>query len=851
MAPGAVLQAAPRTHALFVPSRSVRLTVSALALFVAALASPVAGAADVTDAVRAALQTNPDIGIVVENQRAVSAELDQARGGYWPTVDFNAGYGADVTNTRATRNREQGPGDSDTVILGAFTSNLTMTQPLFDGFETQKEVERQQARLISASRRVRESSETIALDAVEAYLEALRQRELTALAEENVEIHVQIAALVEAKAAGGAATVADIQQAQSRLASAEATLTEAQARLRDADATYTRIVGEGPTGLSRPVAPSWALPPSLQEAIDLSLENNPTVSVLRADLDASRAEYEGTKTPFYPTLDLEISANYDEAQDGTLGADYEGSAMLMLNYNLFRGFQDKYARKEFLARIGEARQRLNRAIRLTEEEMRLAWNAVDSARDRVAVLQVEVEANDTVRRTYRQQFDLGGRSLLELLDSETELFVSRGALISAEFEESFSVYRILASAGVLLATLDVPTLPESQFALDPITPAEVDQELRALDVRRREQVGPPVAALTDAEPAPFLAPPDPRSGDGVGAAITDPAPSLDPTPLTPPGELLSPNAPLDPGAVLPPEALADPAPAPTVDPGEPAAPPSEGEAVLDPNALLDPIAAPASEPPAQETAPSSLSPGAADPGAVEAGALDPRALADPNALLDLAPNESPAQAADPAPPSTPLEEPAERRPAADLTPDSADRALESPMSATGSPPRQSDFPIAVDPISPEIKAGDPARDSLSPVIPDAPNGLPLQDRIFEQGAADDPDARLDSGDSGVRGDPNQFGDLVWGGNAVAASADSNPAPASSTLSTLPWAAGLATPESAGDAEAPSSASEVSETRADRPGTDESKPEAGDDALRIDIYPPYWEANAYPRYTSAE
>lgn len=452
------------------------IVVSSATLLLLGLAARPALAVDLADAVSTALQTNPDVGIVVEDQRAITEELNQAYGGYFPVIDLSASQGQEWTNNTTTRGQADQPGRSDTVRLPAFKSSLSISQTLFDGFETFHEIERQKARTISASRRVRETSEFIALDAIEAYLESLRQRELVLLAEENISVHEQTLELVRVKAEGGAATVADIQQTESRLAAAQATLTEAQSRLKDADATYIRIIGESPTTLERPIPPLWALPPSVEEAINTALENNPTIAVNRADVAAARAEYDGSKSSFLPTVELEINGTADRNLEGTRGGDYEASAFVTVNYNLFNGFQDRHGRKELMARIGENRQRLNRAIRLTEEEMRLAWNARTSALERVTAQTREAEANDQVRQTYRQQFDLGGRNLLELLDAENELFITRGNLISSEFAELFAAYRILATGGILVATLDSQILKEAQHPEDPVPSVQIDLE---------------------------------------------------------------------------------------------------------------------------------------------------------------------------------------------------------------------------------------------------------------------------------------------------------------------------------------------------------------------------------------
>jgi len=229
-----------------------RLVAAALAAASLILSANHAAAVSLEDAVRAALQTNPDVGVVSENRRAVEAELGQARAGFLPSIDVRGAAGEEFTNDPGTRKSARSSGDSRSTWLQRYESGISLRQMLYDGQETSLEVERQEARTVSASRRIRETSELVALDAIEAYLDALRQRELTEIAEQNVKVHEETLALVETRQRGAAATVADVQQVVARLATAQDQLTDAQARRRDADATYMRVVGESPQGLFAP-----------------------------------------------------------------------------------------------------------------------------------------------------------------------------------------------------------------------------------------------------------------------------------------------------------------------------------------------------------------------------------------------------------------------------------------------------------------------------------------------------------------------------------------------------------------------------------------------------------------------
>jgi adhesin transport system outer membrane protein len=125
------------------------------------------------------------------------------------------------------------------------------------------------------------------------------------------------------------------------------------------------------------------------------------------------------------------------------------------------GGADIAREREAFERLREAREVLRQIQRGAEEEARVAYNALVTARARVESLRAAVEAQRATRDVYAQQFDLGQRSLLDLLDAENELFVARSNLTTAEYTEMFGVYRVLAVTGDLLTTLDIDRPKES------------------------------------------------------------------------------------------------------------------------------------------------------------------------------------------------------------------------------------------------------------------------------------------------------------------------------------------------------------------------------------------------------
>jgi adhesin transport system outer membrane protein len=332
---------------------------------------------------------------------------------------------------------------------------------LFDGFATSSEVERQISRVDSAAYRVQEAAEFVALDAVEAHLEVLRNQILIELARENLNEHDRILGLVRDLEGQGASSIADVRQTEARIASAQTSLATAGGTLRDAEALYISVVGDPPEMLEEPLVPYPAMPESQEAAAAKAAVDSPTVLIANSDIDVAKAELRGSRAGYYPRFDLELGTAANDNLDGVRGGDVEAQALLVLRYNLFRGGADIAREREAFERLREAREVLRQIQRGAEEEARVAYNALVTARARVESLRAAVEAQRATRDVYAQQFDLGQRSLLDLLDAENELFVARSNLTTAEYTEMFGVYRVLAVTGDLLTTLDIDRPKES------------------------------------------------------------------------------------------------------------------------------------------------------------------------------------------------------------------------------------------------------------------------------------------------------------------------------------------------------------------------------------------------------
>ncbi|MFO2466088.1 TolC family outer membrane protein [Pseudomonas sp. 15FMM2] len=417
-----------------------------------ALAASFVQAQTLPQAMQQALDVHPEIQAGVNSRLSADYQLKAARGGYLPRVDALAGYGRAGTDNSTTR----ASGSSnhwDTLNRGE--SSLRLQQMIFDGFATSSEVGRQQATVNSRAYSLLGTSERTALTVAQVYLEVLTRREFVRLAEDNLRNHERIYDQIKLRTQRGVGSGADLDQAEARLAQARNNLITEQTNLADAQTNYFSAVGQMPDQLERPPSFMAMLPADLNEARRQMLDNSPILRSAESDIVAAEQQYEAAKSSFYPRFDAELGTNADNNVGGEPSHSNGWEAMVRMRFNLFAGGSNKADLESKSYQSNQALDIRNNALRQLNEELGLAWNALNNANAQVPIAQQYVDHSTSVRTAYQKQFSLGERTLLDLLDSENELFTAARRLEEIKNVQLFTQYRIKATMGELLKSQGV------------------------------------------------------------------------------------------------------------------------------------------------------------------------------------------------------------------------------------------------------------------------------------------------------------------------------------------------------------------------------------------------------------
>lgn len=428
------------------------LEVHRLLLIAGFLAFPLeVSAQSLTAIIREAVGANPEVGASRANRRAVDQELEAAKGLSRPTVDLSAQTGVrsgDIIDSRIGQEYRR-------VGRDRVNGSVIVSQNLFDGNEAKSEQRRQGERVNSARSRVADAANSIALRTAQAYLEVQRSAAVVDVAQRNVAVHNEILTRVRARSDGGGGSPVDVNVASARIEAARAFLAEAQGRNRDAETLYRAVVGKKPGKLQPVQAPVKALPRTVDIAVSEAVQIAPSVLAALADTRAAEASIDSAQSRFYPRIDAQLFA------DGNYGlfyrdrSRYDASALLVLRHNLYRGGIDTARVAEARERTTEARDAAENARRVVEREVRFAWSAIQSAQARGAALARQIEQNRLAFGGYVQQYELGQRTLIDILDIQNETFITQTNMVTEEFSGRYSVFRVLAGIGRLLPALGI------------------------------------------------------------------------------------------------------------------------------------------------------------------------------------------------------------------------------------------------------------------------------------------------------------------------------------------------------------------------------------------------------------
>jgi len=408
--------------------------------------------------VQETIDTNPSLQQTISNYKAILYDLDRAEGGYLPTLNLTGGIGPEHTDKRLYEN------DLTRQEIG-----LVATENLFEGFKTKYDIKEQEARIEGARQSVLQEANRLALRATEVYLKVVEHRDTLELQKENIKTHERIYSMINEKVDAGLGRRSDVEQTKGRLSLAYANYISEMNNYQDAIANFERIYGKSVPSdeLVRPKTPG--LPSTeINELTTLALQYHPSLLLEQADIETREAKYSKDKSEFYPKVDAQLSGELKDNISGIEGKDNNYQGMLRLYYNLYNGGRDEANRLQNLQYVTSQQQSRNEQIRAVKEQLNLAWTTNQIVTRQINCLKQHKMMTKVAANSYAKEYQLGRRSLLDLLNVELENNSARQEMVKATSTLNFASYRILDAMGLLNYALgtDVAEQVSAEYPTD-------------------------------------------------------------------------------------------------------------------------------------------------------------------------------------------------------------------------------------------------------------------------------------------------------------------------------------------------------------------------------------------------
>jgi outer membrane protein, adhesin transport system len=398
------------------------------------------------DATQAALLSNPEVQASWKAFRSTQFAQDVARAGLRPQVDASASAGRQRLTDPAT----------PTTSFSTGGVGLTLNQVLFDGGAVRSDILRADAIRLKSYYDLLETTEVVALDAFQAYANLVRQQELVRLATENYVEHKQMADLLQERFQAAVGRGVDFQQAAGRLALAESTLVEETMALQRVGSVYQRVVGTMPPK-TLPAWPEGAalaqLPSVVQEVLAKGYKTSPLLLAAAANVKASQEALDGASSAYLPTVEARANVNRDRNVRAVLGTHDNWTAELGVRQNLYRGGADQSRESRARALALQAEAQMESTCREVRETLVLRHKDIGRLARDLLLQDERLMSVEKSRVAFRQQFDIGQRTLLDLLDTQNEYFETSRVFTNVRFDELIAQARATAAMGQLVALL--------------------------------------------------------------------------------------------------------------------------------------------------------------------------------------------------------------------------------------------------------------------------------------------------------------------------------------------------------------------------------------------------------------
>lgn len=416
-----------------------RIVVAFVALATLLASGPIASAETLAEAIAGAYSSNPTLKAERARQRGTDEQVPQALSGWRPTITAEGSVGRVWSDTSTDKSSLSTPGDA-TIVL---------SQPVFKGFKTTNGVKAAEANVEAGRQSLLAVEQDVIFQTIQSYMNVIRDRKTVILRQKNLAVLQQQLKAANDRFAVGEITKTDVAQSTARVAQAQAGVASANAALAISIAGYEKTVGNRPGKLVLPRLPK--LPGTLTDAQSRAQDINPNLLAAAFVAEASDYDVKVATGDLLPELKLAATGQVADVWDDPRGSSGLAKIEGILTIPLYEAGRTHSAVRQSKHVASQRKLEVIRSSRSVREAVSNAWNNLISARETIAAARSQVSASELALEGVRQEYLVGSRTTLDVLDAESEVVAARIAVVNAERDQVVAAYQILGAIGRLTA----------------------------------------------------------------------------------------------------------------------------------------------------------------------------------------------------------------------------------------------------------------------------------------------------------------------------------------------------------------------------------------------------------------
>ena len=404
--------------------------------------------APLSEALLQAYNENPVLNAERENIQVSLEEVKISKSQFLPSVTLSGSKSQENTEKQT----DSSGANSAFTDVNPKTQSIDIEQKLFQGFAGTASLKKSKIGLTLAQAKLLKTEQEILYQAIEAYTGLIFAEEKLKINQDNVNLLERQVETDQARLERGQITLSDLSQSESSLAGAQAKFLQAQNETVTAKLNYEKIIGPiaDTNSLDKESDLNFALPVSLNEAIEISKKENPNLIISRLEYEQSEKDMIIARSDLSPSASLSFNSSKSDDVSSTIGERDKEILKATISWPIFNGGKNYASLNKSKNLKNRKKLLLDNALKSNDTNVASAWSNFQVSKSLLNSVTSQVKAAEIANEGITVEYESGlGRSTLDVIQSNSILLNAKISLADSERNFLLSQFKLLQSVGYL------------------------------------------------------------------------------------------------------------------------------------------------------------------------------------------------------------------------------------------------------------------------------------------------------------------------------------------------------------------------------------------------------------------